>query len=180
MATKAEATADDLARVEGKAELVNDEIVHMSPAGGLYNVAAGGIFASLREYARRTKSGRAFTDNAGFVVNLPNRKSFSPEAAFFFGPVTVKFVQGAPAFAVEVRSEDDYGPAAEHALAAKRADYFAAGTFIVWDVDLLHEPAVRVYRADAPDQPAVFQRGEVADAEPAVPGWAFPVGDLWT
>jgi hypothetical protein len=34
-------------------------------------------------------------------------------------------------FAVEVRSEDDYGPAAEKALAAKRADDFAAGTRVV-------------------------------------------------
>ncbi len=39
-------------------------------------------------------------------------------------------VQGAPVFAVEVRSKANDGPAAE------RADYFAAGTQVVWDVDL--------------------------------------------
>ena len=51
-----------------------------------------------------------------------------------------------PLFAVEVRSENDYGPAAEREMAAKRADYFAAGTRVVWDVDLLGEDVVRVYR----------------------------------
>ena len=57
----------------------------------------------------------------------------------------------APVFAVEVRSEGDYGPAAEREMAAKRADYFAAGTKVVWDVDLLSDDVVRVYRADSPE-----------------------------
>ena len=56
------------------------------------------------------------------------------------------------------------------ALAAKRADYFAAGTQVVWDVDLLSEEVVRVYRAGAPSTPTIYRRGEVAEAEPAVPG----------
>ena len=47
----------------------------------------------------------------------------------------MRFIEGAPTFAVEVRSENDYGPAAEVALAEKREDYFAAGTTVVWDVD---------------------------------------------
>ncbi len=62
----------------------------------------------------------------------------------------MKFFQGAPVFAVEVRSEGDYGPRAEREMAAKRADYFAAGTLVVWDVDLLSENVVRVYRANDP------------------------------
>src|SRR6201999_4202644 len=102
------------------------------------------IFASLREYTRRTKKGRAVGDNQAFVVNLPNRKSFSPDAAFYIGPDPgMKFFTGAPAFAAEVRSENDYGPKAERQMAKKRADYFAAGTLVVWDVDLLRDDVVR-------------------------------------
>ena len=59
----------------------------------------------------------------------------------------MKFFQGAPVFAVEIRSENDYGPAAEREMAAKRADYFAAGTLVVWDVDLLGDETVRVFRS---------------------------------
>jgi Uma2 family endonuclease len=91
----------------------------------------------------------------------------------------MKFLQGAPDFAVEVRSEGDYGPAAERAMAAKRKDYFAAGTKVVWDVDLLDADVVRVYRTDYPDKPKVYHRGETAEAEPAVPGWTFPVDELF-
>jgi Uma2 family endonuclease len=91
----------------------------------------------------------------------------------------MRFLEGAPIFAVEIRSEGDYGPAAERALAGKRADYFAAGTLIVWDVDLLGDDTIRVYRASAPDQPTIYRRGEVAEAEPALPGWRMPVDELF-
>jgi Uma2 family endonuclease len=180
MSTKTEATIEDLYQVRGKAEIVNGEIVHMSPTGNLPNYAEGEVFISLRAYVKQVKRGRAISDNAAFVVNLPHRKSFSPDAAFHVGANTgMKFFDSAPVFAVEVRSEGDYGPKAEAKMAEKRADYFATGTRVVWDVDLLGEDVVRSYGADAPDRSQVFRRGETADAEPAVPGWSMPVDDLF-
>jgi Uma2 family endonuclease len=182
MSTKANATIEDLYHLPdtGKAEIVNGEIVIMSPTGAAPNFAAGEIFASLREYARRTKSGRAVTDNAGFKVNLPHRQSLSPDAAFYVGNAAgMKFFEGAPVFAAEVRSEGDYGPKAELEIARKVADYFAAGTQTVWDVDLLGADVVKVYRAADPQSPKIYRRGEIAEAEPAVPGWKMPVDDLF-
>jgi Uma2 family endonuclease len=90
----------------------------------------------------------------------------------------MRFIEGAPTLAVEVRSEHDYGPAADAEIAAKRADYFEAGTLVVWDVDPVAE-AVTSYRSDAPDRPVNFRRGEVADAEPAAPEWRLPVDDIF-
>jgi Uma2 family endonuclease len=182
MSTKVEATIDDLYHVpeDGKAEIVNGELVLMSPTGDLPSSAAGEIFVSLRQYGKRMQTGRAYTDNAAFVVNLPNRRSFSPDVAFYSGPRTRgKFLEGAPIFAVEVRSEGDYGKRAELSMANKRADYFAAGTLVVWDVDVLVEEVVRSYRGVDPDNPTVFHRGEIANAEPALPGWSMPVDDLF-
>jgi Uma2 family endonuclease len=180
MTTRVRATIEDLYRVEGKAELVNGEIVLMSPTGDDPGSAAAEIFVSLRAYARRTKHGRAYPDNVGFRVRLPHRDSFSPDVAFYTGPRTrMRFLEGAPIFAVEVRSEGDYGPAAEVQMAEKRADYFAAGAVVVWDVDLLSEDVVRVYRASLPDVPTVYRRGQTAEAEPAVPGWHMAVDELF-
>ncbi|MBI4531079.1 MAG: Uma2 family endonuclease [Candidatus Latescibacteria bacterium] len=182
MMTQTRATIEDLYTVpnNGKAEVVCGEIVLMSPTGGVPGYAGDEIFASLRGYTRRTKIGRAVGDNKGFLVNLPNRQSFSPDAAFYIGPDPgMKFFDGAPVFAAEVRSEGDYGPKAERDMAEKRADYFAAGTLVVWDVDLLSDDVMRVYRASDPDNPTVYRRGEVAEAEPAVPGWRMPVDDLF-
>ncbi len=180
MSTKTHATIEDLYLVDGKAELVNGEIIHMSPTGDAPNYAALEITVSLREHARRIGTGRAVSDNAAFRVNLPRRQSFSPDAAFHTGkPAGMKFFDGAPAFAVEVRSENDYGAKAEKQMAAKRADYFAAGTLVVWDVDLLSDEVVRVYRKSNPDTPIVYRRGDKACAEPAVPDWSMPVDDLF-
>ena len=177
-----EASIDDLYRAgeDAKAELVNGELVVMTPGGGLHGYACGAILASLTDYARRTKRGIALPDNVGFIVNLPHRRSCSPDAAFWTGaPLTPEFVEGAPVFAVEVRSKDDYGPAAELAMAAKRADYFAAGTLVVWDVDVLDRRVVDVYRSTEPSVRTHYGRGTRAEAEPALPGWSMPVDDLF-
>jgi Uma2 family endonuclease len=181
MTVKTRATIEDLYREPGKAEIVDGEIVRMAATGIAPGYAGGEIYASLRDYAKRTKSGVAFTDNNAFRVDLPTRESFSPDAGFVAGAVdfSMKFFDGAPTFAVEVRSEGDYGPAAERAMARKRADYFAAGTLVVWDVDVLSEDVVRVYRASTPDTPTPYRRGDLAEAEPAVPGWRLAVDDLF-
>jgi Uma2 family endonuclease len=85
MSTKVEATIEDLYKVDGKAELVNGEIVYMSPTGKDPHYAAWDIANSLRAYSVSIKNAYAVCDNVGFVVDLPHRKSFSPDAAFFVG-----------------------------------------------------------------------------------------------
>lgn len=176
------ATVTDLARVSGhgKAELVEGRVILMSPTGGVPGRAGGKIYRSLDEYEEQG-GGYAFPDNVGFLVDLPNRHSFSPDAAFYAGPLPIggEFLTGAPLFAAEVRSENDYGPQQEREIAQKRADYFATGTRVVWDVDVLRAQEICSYRADAPETPRIFRRGEVADAEPALPDWSFPVNDLF-
>ena len=182
MKSKTAATIEDLYHLPDnvKAEIVDGELRIMSPTGFLPNNAAGAIYASLRDHARRTRSGHALTDNAGFIVNLPNRKLFSPDAAFYIGqPTGMRFLEGSPIFAVEVRSENDYGPQADKEIARKRADYFNAGTLVVWDVDLLANEVIKSYKADNSSQPTIFRKGETADAEPAVPGWRIEVDDLF-
>jgi Uma2 family endonuclease len=181
MKTVSRATVDDLYRVPDneKAELVGGELVRMSPTGTLPSAASGAIYASLRQHQRSHGGGRAYADNTGFLVNLPHRRSLSPDAAFHRDTsLSMKFADGAPVFAAEVRSEGDYGPRAEDELADKRADYFAAGTLVLWDVDLLGEDVVRVHRASSPD-PTIYRRGQTAEAEPAVPGWRMAVDELF-
>lgn len=176
-----EATIEDLYRSPAKkAEIVGGRLVIMPQAGGLHGFAGGQILISLGEYARRTKRGYVMPDGVSFVVNLPNRRSFSPDVAFVNRvPLTENFIDGAPILAVEVRSKGDHGPAAERRMAEKRADYFAAGTLVVWDVDVLREQLVRVYRASDPLTPTTYRQGELAEAEPALPGWSMPVDDMF-
>lgn len=178
MSTKIEAGVDDLYRVveSGKAELVNGEVFLMPPTGGVSGRAGGRIYRALDDYERATNAGYAFPDNVGFIVDLPHRKSFSPDAAFYTGELAGgDFLVGAPIFAVEVRSKNDYGARAEREIKQKRHDYFACGTLVFWDVDVRREQTVRVYRADAPDEAKMYGKGETAEAEPALSGWRLAV-----
>ena len=177
------ATLDDLYQVDGKAELINGRIVPLMSSGDRPTDVAAEIFVSLRTYARSCGQGVAKTDGIGYTVPTltSGRESFSPDASYYVGarPANpMRFIEGAPIFAVEVRSENDYGDAAEADMAAKRADYFEAGTQIVWDVDPVNE-VVMAYQAAIPGQASVFQRGQIANAEPALPGWQLAVDDIF-
>lgn len=176
------ATLTDLARVRAKAELIGGRIVPLMPTGRRPSRIAARIFRSLDDYATTTGQGEAYPDNTGFAVPTlaSGRQSFSPDASYYVGPFPIndmRFLEGPPTLAVEVRSENDYGPAAEREMAAKRADYFEAGTLVVWDVDPLND-CVLCYRAETPDQPTTYRAGDEAGAEPAVPGWRVGVNLL--
>lgn len=182
-ATKPRATLDDLARVEGKAELIAGRIVRFMPSGDAPTEIAFEIAVRLREYARQRGVGAAYPNGLGYALKTPlpsGRQSFAPDASYYDGPRPqnrMRFIEGVPKFAVEVRSENDYGPAAEADQAAKRADYFAAGTAVVWDVDPLAR-TIAVYRPNDPTRPVVYRPGQEAEAEPALPGWRLSVDEI--
>ncbi len=177
------ATIADLERIDGKAELIDGRIVRFMPTGYLPNYVASQINYSLKDHRLKTGQGYGLADNIGFRVPplSSGRESFSPNASYFLGDLPknlMKFIDGAPTFAAEVRSEGDYGPAAELELSAKRSDYFEAGTLVVWDVNPIAK-CVHVYRPDSPTAPLTHNLGQEADAEPAVPGWRVKVDWLF-
>jgi predicted nucleotidyltransferase/Uma2 family endonuclease len=177
------ATLDDLYRTEGKAELIGGRIVNYMATGVRPSEVASNIYVGLRGYAKKRRKGKAFNDNLGYAIpELPSgRESFSPDASYYDGPLPknlMRFIKGPPKFAAEVRSENDYTQTAEEEIAAKRMDYFAAGTLVVWDVDPVAE-TIQCYHGSQPDQPVVFRKGDVADAEPACPGWRISVDDVF-
>ena len=172
------ATLDDLMRYDGGAELIGGRIVPMSPTGFIPTRVSGRIYLSLNEYAERVGRGVALSDGAGFAVAelKSGRESFSPDACYFLGPLPadgMDFIPGAPLFAAEIRSKGDYGPKPERLMALKRADYFEAGTLVVWDVDPV-AGTVNRYRPGE-GAPTEFRAGDEADAEPAAPGWRVAV-----
>jgi Uma2 family endonuclease len=176
---QARATLDDLYRTPEKAELIGGRIVRFMATGRMPNRVAFRITRSLDDHATQIRKGEAYTDNIGFAVPelASGRESFSPDASYYDGPLPanpMRFIEGPPTFAAEVRSENDYDAAAAVEMADKRADYFAAGTQVVWDVDPLAE-CIHVYKASDPTQPITYSRVQVAEAEPAVPGWRVAV-----
>jgi Uma2 family endonuclease len=177
------ATLEDLQGLEGKAELIGGKVVKFMGTGRRPSRTAARIFRKLDDYAETNRRGETYHDGMTFGVPelSSGRESFMPDISYYFGPFPandMRWIDGPPTFAVEVRSEHDYGPAALIEQAAKRADYFEAGTLVVWDVDPVAE-LIHVYRSHDPAQTATFARGQIADAEPAVPGWQIAVDDVF-
>lgn len=182
--TIAPATLDDLYRVEGKAELVSGRIIHYVASGFDPSQVAFEIAVELRQHCRTSGIGYAFPDGIGYALHpsLSNgRQSFSPDASYYLGPAPsnrMRFIEGTPTFAVEVRSENDYGTRAETEMEAKRADYFEAGTMVVWDVDP-EAKTIAAYQGNAITPIVVYRLGDIATAEPAVPNWQLAVSELF-
>ena len=175
----ARATLDDLMRTEGRAELINGEVVQLMASGSRPSRIASRLGILLEFYSEKVGTGWPFSDGVGYAVAelSSGRESFQPDASWFSGSLPdndMRFIDGAPTFAVEVRSENDYGPAAELEMSDKRGDYFEAGTVVVWDVDPMAK-LIRKYTSGSIDCPQIFTIGETADAEPALPGWRVTV-----
>ena len=177
------ATLDDLlVRVEGKAELIGGKLVQLMPSGYSPSVVAFEIAVSLRQHAKVTGRGVALGDGIGYAVpELPSgRESFSPDASYYNSqpPTNVMPLSPVRRHSPSRFSENDYARGCGGDLAAKRADYFDAGTLAAWDVDPRAE-TVTLYRVDAPDTPVIYRRGDVAEAGLAVPGWRMAVDDIF-
>jgi Uma2 family endonuclease len=176
------ATLDDLMQYKPRAELINGRIVPLMPHGDNPGEAGLQIVCSIRDYANASGVGRAVNDGVayGFQSPLPSgRLSISPDASYTLEPRGsggMKYIPGIPLFAVEVRSDSDYGPKMDREYDIKRNDYFTAGTIVVWDVDPVAET---VTKYTSFSDSTVFHRGEIADAEPALPGWRLPVDDIF-
>lgn len=184
MSIEWEVTVDDLKdpALEGQIELVDGKMVQLPfhTIGEARTV--GNILVSLKKYEDRNPRGigRAFMSTIVYVVDLPHRKTFSPDVSF---AVTrpknpMDFIPGAPIFAAEMRAPDELTAKADIVFAKKREDYFAAGTKVVWDVDPWNE-TVKSYSATNPDEPIIYRRGMIADAEPALPGWQMAMDDVF-
>ena len=87
-------------------------------------------------------------------------------------------MKGAPLFAAEVRSKNDYGPKVERTILARSADYFAAGTLARWDLGALGIRPFASTHASHPVQPTVYGINDTAEAKPALPGWRVEVKTL--
>jgi Uma2 family endonuclease len=177
------ATLADLHREPAKAELIDGRIVRCMATGKLPGRIAKLILLLMSEFVQTYGRGETFGDNVAYAVPKlsTGRESFSPDVSYYDGSEQddeMDFIQGAPTFAIEIRSKDGYGNTASKDMAKKRADYFAAGTKVVWDVDTKAE-CIHAYSITSPIVARTFKRGDLADAEPALPGWRVEVNKVF-
>lgn len=154
-------------------EIINGEIIAMSPVGGLHHIIVSNIALLLELYVRRTGVGSVFPDGLIYLMGSDTKglkNSFVPDVSFIHRDSIpadwdiAKPYPGAPDLAVEDMSPDDKAPL----IIQKVRTYLDKGTREVWviypDSRELHQ-----YRAGS-DTVRIYRGTETVDAGILFPG----------
>jgi Uma2 family endonuclease len=171
-------TDEELLRIEheGKVELVNGELILMTPAGMEQGQVRADLLTRLNAYVRRHKLGRVYDAQTGF--RPLNRNLRAPDVSFVCaerlpeGKSPKGFGHFPPDLAVEVfapgETVDDYKD--------KVHEYLQWGVRLVWLVDP-NTQAVTVCRPDGTR--TTLTSNQVLSGEDVVPGFKCRVRTLF-
>lgn len=159
-------------------ELINGEVIMMSPAGGRHGKVAMRLGVLLANHVDEKQLGVTFAAETGFLISTKPDTVRAPDVAFLNTEkwATVKEETGylpiAPDLVVEVVSPND----ASSAVEAKAQMWLEAGVRLVMVVDP-EVQTVRVYR-DA-SRIEVLRSGETFDAGDVVDGWKVKIEQIF-
>ncbi len=163
---------------EDAKELVDGEILPMTPTFFQHGRTAGRLVRALQEHAEQTGAGEVVTAEVGFVTRRNPDRVRAPDVAFVSRErlagrdLDEGFFEGAPDLAVEILSPGDR--AIE--IQAKVDEYLAAGARLVWIVDPKAE-RLTVHRSKG--SPSMLGLNDVVDGEDVLPGFRLALGKLF-
>jgi Uma2 family endonuclease len=167
-----------VAEVLGPCELVNGEIIPMSPGGLRHSEITSRACLLLGSHNRLQRLGRVLTGEAGFIVRREPDTVRGADVAFISYARLPKDTQvtgflDVPAeLIIEVLSDDTSWAEMEK----KIGEYHAAGVDLVWVLDP-RTLTLRTYARGA--SPALLREADVASADPHVPGFSCRVADFF-
>jgi Uma2 family endonuclease len=160
----------DLPNDDYKYELVEGELIRMAPTGGEHGVLTVRIGCQLDEYVEAHQLGSVCGTGTGCIIQRRPDTVRAPDAAFIAKKripetgVPKTYWPFAPDLAVEVTSPSDRFTAVQ----TKVAEYFSAGTRLVWVV----EPATRtIYVYHSPHDVQVLGEDGELSGEDVLPGF---------
>ena len=160
-------------------ELVEGVLVRMPPSGKRATRIARRLSARLGDFVDDHGLGEVTGEQGGY--RLAPRTDLAPDVGFIRAdrlppldsPAYDTLADGAPDLAVEVASPNQWRPG----LRKKAEQYLDAGTSLVWVV-WPRWRQVDVWRPGA-TAPMTLEVGDTLDGEDVVPGFIYPVADLF-
>lgn len=158
-------------------ELVRGTLRVSEPPGGVHGRLAMKLGSRLDDHVTRLELGTVLVE-AGYLLEKGPDTVRGPDVSFVSTArlppdrIPERFIAGAPDLAVEILSAGDRWAEVEQ----KVADYLGAGARRVWLVD----PKERRVIVRYPDRPSrVLTDRDMLDGEDVVPGFAFPLMELF-
>lgn len=170
-----EAIAERPENAERRFELIDGEIVEMSPSE-LHGLIAALITAALVHHAKAHDLGRV-TIEARHQMPGDEYNARLPDVAFTRKERALPIVEKGsipqmPDLAVEVKSPDD-----TYLSLRRKAEYYLAnGSQMVWLI-YPEKRLIEIYRAEADVE--ILREEEVIDGGEVLPGLRLPVSDLF-
>jgi Uma2 family endonuclease len=162
--------------LQGIWELIDGELLEVTPASGRSSRIGGRLYARLADHAEPSGLGWAFPAETGFILFDDRQTVRSPDAAVVLRDRLIEppdsFVPLAPDLAVEILSPSDR---IADAL-AKVAMYLQAGTQLVWLVNPSTRTVV-VFQSET--DPVLLSEGDTLDAGDVLPGFSVPVAEIF-
>ncbi len=176
-------TVEDLERMQTQMpdyqmELVNGEVIVMSPSGLEPDEIAVEIAAQIRNWVRPRKLGRVAGSSAGFKLPNATGDVRAPDCSFIWASrlrrTTQSFAQLVPDLAFEVVSKSD----SLESQRQKVRGYLALGMVVGVVVDF-RTRTVEVFRPGQQDPVQVLRDGDVLTLPDLLPGWEMEVESIW-
>jgi Uma2 family endonuclease len=162
---------------DGKYELVDGELLYMSPAGARHGRIISRLNVALGTFVNSRGSGDVFDGQTGYRWAAAGGNLRSPDLSFVAAGrleqgIPTGFIHLAPDLAIEVLSPSER--AGE--IAQKVAEYLSVGVRLLWVIDPEKNSAV-VYRPGL--RPRTVRGTESLEGEDVLPGFAHPLADIF-
>jgi len=160
----------------GRCELVQGELIMMSPAGSRHGAVVARLTGRIVAFVEERRLGAVFGAETGFQIQQKPDTVRAPDVAFVQvsripADLPEGFFPGPPDLAVEVVSPSDR--ASE--VLAKVQDWLEAGCAVVWVVD---PETRRIFVYQGVEVSVVKESGALAGGD-LLPGFSLPVAEIF-